>query len=290
MFCRAAAYIGAETEGSVADGMRAGRLKIRRYKTRRWSRGLAFLLVLALFAGGAAYFFRSRGILLPLSPSPTLTPEESAPDSRTVTLPGQTWFALQLGVFEQKEAASALAESYRARGAGGYVLLSEHYRVLAACYETRADAQAVQTQLRSQHQVDAYVYELSRPEILLKLSGQKAQLTALTDAWDALDKLAAHLSSLSQALDQRAASAEAVLSAAASEQETAAALATRLRQLFGDQPHTAVAQVIQLLDDLSAALAQTAAAANETRLGAQIKYCHLLCVSRMSEYAAGLSP
>lgn len=270
--------------------MRAGRLRSRRYRVRRRSRGGALLLLLLALGCAAAYLLRTEELPLRLSPSPTLSPADAAAESRTVTLPGKTWYALQLGVFEQQEAAAALAESYRGRGAGGYVLLAEHYRVLAACYETRADAQAVQTQLRTGHQVDAYIWEMARPELTLKLSGQRAQLTALTDAFDALDKLAAHLSALSQGLDSRSLAGEDARRALLSEQETAAALASRLRQLFGEKPHAAVAQIVQLLEDLSAALSQTAAASGETRLGAQIKYCHLLCVSRMAAFAAGLAP
>ena len=206
--------------------MRAGRLKTRRYKVRRSGRGAALVLLLLTIGSGAAWLLREDVQALLLSPAPTLSPADAAAESRTVTLPGKTWYTLQLGVFEQQDAADALAESYRGRGAGGYVLLEEHYRVLAAGYETRADAQA----------------------------GEEARR------------------------------------ALASEQETAAALASRLRQLFGETPHAAVAQITLLLDDLSAALGQTAAVSGETRLGAQIKYCQLLCISRMAAFAAGLAP
>lgn len=283
------AYI--EAEGRERGGsMRAGRLKTRRYKVRRSGRGAALVLLLLTIGCGAAWLLREDVQALLLSPAPTLSPADAAAESRTVTLPGKTWYTLQLGVFEQQDAADALAESYRGRGAGGYVLLEEHYRVLAAGYETRADAQAVQTQLRTGHQVDAYIWELARPEITMRLSGQRAQLTALTDALDALDKLAEHLSALSQGLDNRAVAGEEARRALASEQETAAALASRLRQLFGETPHAAVAQITLLLDDLSTALGQTAAVSGETRLGAQIKYCQLLCISRMAAFAAGLAP
>ena len=124
--------------------MRAGRLKTKRYKVRRrGGRGVVALLLAALLLAGAAYMVKEKQIPVFAAPSPTLTPAESRQETRTITLPAATWYALQLGVFEQESAAKSLAESYQGRGAAGYIDDGEHYRVLAAAYETRADAQAV---------------------------------------------------------------------------------------------------------------------------------------------------
>ena len=274
--------------------MRAGRLKTKRYKTGRGGIGRLFLLILGIMLGaGAAIFWQGGNIPLPaggvsLSPTPTLTPEQSIREEKKVTLPGHTWYALQVGAFGSASDARAAAESFRGRGAAGYVLERNGYQVLAAAYETRADAQAVQTQLREQHGVESLIIEIIQPEISLRLTGQQAQLTALSDAWDAIEKLAGHLNGLSQQMDRRAVSADSALPALASEKETLNALNARLLSLFGEAEHPAVRNVRALLSDLAAAL-PTEEIQSTVRLGAGIKYAQLLCVCRMAAYAAAIA-
>lgn len=270
--------------------MRTGKLKIKQYKTRRSGRGILLFLALIICAGAAVLYLYQKGDLpLPLPPSPTLSPEETKAEERILSLPAQTWYTLQLGVFEQESSAKALAENFQGRGAAGFIYRKESYRVLAAAYESRADAQAVQNQLKAQHGVEAYLMELISPEISLRLTGQKAQLTALSDAYDALNQTAQHLSQLSISLDQRTASDEDIRAALQSRKETIAALESRIRQLFGASPHRAVQPVIDALQQLSRALDTALAAQGSTRLGAGIKYCQLSCITGLIDYAALLA-
>ena len=274
--------------------VRAGRLKTRRYKVYRSGRRRAGLLLLIVVLGiGAAWAVGTEKLplpRLPVSPAATLTPEDASPDARTLTLPGKTWFALQLGAPDSEAAALELAEVYAARGAGGYIWRQGGFRVLAAAYETRSDAQAVQNRLSTLHQVETVAVEIARPEVTLRVTGQKAQLTALSDAYDALDKLAAHLSALSQALDGREKDAEDVRSALQSERDTLSLLRERLAALFGGSAHAAVTDVEAILSDLITALDQAISAQGATALGAKVKYCQLLCVCRAAAYAAALAP
>ena len=205
-------------------------------------------------------------------------------------LPGETWHALQLGAFESPEAARSQAEAYRARGAGGLIWQRDAYRVLAAAYETRADAQAVQSRLQAQHQVDTVVTDITWPDITLRLTGQKAQLDALTDAYAAVSQLTRHMAELSAALDRGEADVSQTISSLESERDTAGALSARLQSLFEEGSHGAVQDLQSLFSDISAALTATLAAPNATQLGAQIKYCQLLCVCRMAAHVQGLSP
>ena len=274
--------------------MRAGRLKTKRYKVGGGRIGWVFLLILGIALGaGAATLWQNGGLPLPagtvsMLPKPTLTPEQSSREEKQVTLPGHTWYALQVGSFENEAQAQFTAESFRSRGAAGYILEKDGYRVLAAAYETRADAQAVQTNLREQHGVETLIVEIFQPEISLRLAGQQAQLTAIGDAWDAIEKLAGHLSGLSQQMDRRAESADGALPALASEKETLNALNARLLSLFGETGHPAVRDVRALLSDLAAAL-PTGETQSSVRLGAGIKYAQLLCVCRMAAYAAAIA-
>ena len=272
--------------------MRAGSIKIKRYKTRKKGWGWVILMALLLLSYGL-WRWQQAGFPLPLSqslsPAPTLSPEQARTEEKTLILPGQSWYALQLGIFDLEASARSMAAGFQARGAGGFIDDREKYRVLAAAYENRADAQAVQQQLKALHNVEAYILPLQSPELTLQLSGQKAQLTALSDALDALHQTATLLSHLSLSLDRREINQETLRSALSSQQETLSSLEKRLHQLFGENPHTAVQPILSTLEELTVSLATARQAQGETRLGAQVKYCQLLCIVRLSQYAAELS-
>lgn len=276
--------------------MRAGRLKTRRYKVRR--RGLGWLLLAVGIALGAAARPLMNGEwrtllpsqLLPARPVSTPAPQDSQAAERTFTLAGSTWYALELGAFDSAEEAQALASSFRGRGAGGYAAWQDNaWRVLAAAYATRSDAQAVISQLRRQHQVEAGISPIIQPEVTLRLSGRQSQLTALCDAYDALSRLPEQLSVLSGRLDRRSAEREEILSALISQQETLSALKKRLAQQFGQSAPDAVKDAEKILADLSLTLDEALAAQGSTALGAQIKYAQLQCLCRMADYAAALA-
>ncbi len=222
-------------------------------------------------------------------PAPTLPPEETQADERTVTLAGQSWYALQLGVYDDAETAGRDAESYRVRGAGGYIFRKDGCRLLAAAYTARADAQAVMSRLKTRHGLDTEVVEIVSPEITLRLSGQKGQLTALTDAFSAMEKLCGHLYQLSLSLDRQETEAAEALTALQSEQDTLAALSARLQARFGASAPAAVLSLKQILDGSAQSLSAVSAAKTLTQLGAQVKYCHLECICRMAAYASGLT-
>ena len=270
--------------------MRAGRLKTKRYPVRGGRKAVFFvlgvlLLILAFFAvranGGMPFLHFS---------SPVLSPEESVQETKTLTLPGRTWYALQLGAFETEEMARSFADAYRARGAAGFIDRSDHFRVLAAAYDSRAAAQAVQSQLGALHGVEAYVSEITRPEVQLRLTGQRAQLTALCDAYDALNNAAEKAYALSRGLDGRSMERQEILLSLTSEKETALALKSRLADLFGKDAPEAVAFIVEALNELSAALENALSASGDTALGAQVKYIQLFCIERMAAYARLLRP
>ena len=270
--------------------MRAGKLKTKRYKVRHSAKGIFIALAAALLA--FAWFYVQKGGVIPFFAlhMPVLSPEESAQDVRTLTLPGKTWYALQLGAFETEDMALSLAASYQARGAAGFIDSSDHFRVLAAAYDSRAAAQAVQTQLGALHGVEAYVSEIFRPEIQIRVSGQKAQLTALTDAYDALCNAAEKTYALSRGLDNRDMDAAEIKASLTSEKQTMAALKNRLIALFGENAPQAVAFIMEALGGVEAALEKALQATGDTALGAQIKYTQLMCIERMAAYARLLRP
>ena len=280
--------------------MRAGRLKVKRYPVRKRG-GWAVLLLLGgllLGAGAVTYGKQAWEAALPLLPGiwqpsvaavPAPPPETVSREERTLTLPGHTWYALQLGAFDSADAAESLAEAYRSRGAAGYIHKQGQYRVLAAAYTARADAQAVMTQLRANHQVDAVLTEITQAEVTLRLSGRPDQLTALSDAYDAMEQISQQLAALSDGLDRGKTDRQQALSALRSHRDTLTALKNRIDTYFGKNAPLPVTDAADMLDALSLSLNEALSAQSNAVLGARIKYAQLQCLCGLADYAAGLS-
>ena len=82
--------------------MRAGKLATRRYKVRRGHTGWIGLAALCLLIAGIGYglwqgwITLSLPVITPQKTAATPSPRDQAPQERAFTLPGQSWFALQL--------------------------------------------------------------------------------------------------------------------------------------------------------------------------------------------------
>lgn len=106
--------------------------------------------------------------------------------SENVELPAISCFALQMGVFSSEENASALSESLKERGAGGYVYDDEGmYRVLAAGYNTETEARTVKERLISEGS-DCAVYDISAPAVTFSITAGKNEIQSIKESFYAL--------------------------------------------------------------------------------------------------------
>lgn len=270
--------------------MRSGKIRIKRYKSSRRRGVFLLLLSVPVLLAAGFFLFRQGVISLPSFSGIALSQADMQQQTRVLTLPGATHFALQLGVFSEKGGADALAQDYQGRGAGCYIWHQDGYRVLAAAYETREDARAVQQRLMDAHGVDAYLYTLTRSEVTLRLTGQKAQLDALSDAYDLCVQLTATLSRLSEELDSGSMNETEVRSALLSQQETVAVLNSRLLSLFSKEEHPAVSALTKLMESALSDISAALDTANATRLGSRVKYCQLHLLCSLEQYVSSLSP
>ncbi len=162
-----------------------GRVEKRMYKQRRGQallrRGMLFLTALVVVAGLASRLTGGDGLTAQRVSEPTATPITSVFDetveSREVALRGDTWYAIQTGIFASREAAEEKAALYAERGAPGYVAQDgQKWRVFIACYGDKEDATAVRDRLAEQQRVETYLYGWDCPAITLRLSGMAGQL------------------------------------------------------------------------------------------------------------------
>lgn len=230
--------------------------RTRVYPGEKNGRGMlgSILLLLAAVVIFTGLFLRDDGISLKIEPVPSVTPiplDEAFDETMTemeITLPSSDWYALQLGVFEQEGSAGKMAEEYVKRGAGGYIWNDGRYRVLAAVYPLRDDAQTVRQRLQQQ-MVESFLYEISLPAIRVRLGGMKGQLEIISAAFLHGDELIRQLQQISVMMDQQEINPdEAVpkLSAIGSQLET---VLLRLKQRFPVPRPAVVEGLIDCFED-----------------------------------------
>lgn len=244
-------------------------------KPARWvSYSLLFLSAVILFSGVAARSGGDAVIQTVATPSPI--PLDAAFDetreTREITLNGSVWYALQLGAFETEEAAGQLAEQFQRRGAAGYIWPDERYRVLAAVYPEKEDAQAVRQQLREQHDVESYLFEIDVPAVVLRMTGMRGQIDILEAAFLHAEELIRQMERISETLDRQ----EITPAEAADElntlREQVELVALRMEQRFAAPRNTTVTQLIGLMRDYAAFAREKTGQESNALLSRQIKY------------------
>lgn len=244
-------------------------------KPAKWvSYSLLFLSAVILFSGVAA---RSGGdavfetIATP-SPIPLDAAFDETRETREITLNGSVWYALQLGAFETEEAAGQLAEQFQRRGAAGYLWPEERFRVLAAVYPEKEDAQAVRQQLRDQHDVDSYLFEISIPSVSLRMTGMRGQIDILEAAFLHAEELIRQMERISETLDRQ----EITPAEAAEElntlREQLELVALRMEQRFLSPRNVAVTGLIGLMRDYAAFAREKTGQESNALLSRQLKY------------------
>ena len=240
-------------------------------KPAKWvSYSLLFLSAVILFSGVAARSGDDAVIQTVATPSPI--PLDAAFDetreTQEITLNGSVWYALQLGAFETEEAARQLAEQFQRRGAAGYVWQDERYRVLAAVYPEKEDAQAVRQQLREQHDVDSYLYEISVPALSLRMTGMKGQIEILEAAFLHADEM----ERISETLDRQEITPAEAVTELNTLREQVELVALRMEQRFAAPRNTAVERLIALFQDYAAFAREKTGQESNATLSRQIKY------------------
>jgi hypothetical protein len=206
--------------------------------------------------------------------------------TRDISLPARSWYAIQLGAFDSEESARSQAESFVARGAAGYVRKDSRFRVLAALYPTREEAQTVREQLQSQHEIDSYVYEIALPEILLNVKGMAGQLDVLEAGMQYLNTVLEKFCEVSTSMDKQDLPVEQELSRLAEIASQADTLKNVLTQRFASVNTAVVNNLISLMGEVgksTSAVAEMSTKGNVV-MGAQMKHETLKLLSSVESY------
>ncbi len=185
------------------------------------------------------------------TPIPMSEAFDETPAQMDFTLPSATWYALQVGAFENQKAAEETAERFMRRGAAGYVWHDGRYRVLAAVYPLREDAQNVRRQLEEVHSVDSFLYEIHLPAIQLRISGMQGQLDILQAAFDHGFQLVKDLQEMSVSMDRQEISVSEALERLKGINETLVEVSLRLEQRFVAPRHATVSGLVACMNDFN---------------------------------------
>lgn len=210
--------------------------------------------------------------LLTNTPFPLEERFDETPAQQEIVLEASEWHALQLGAFENEAAAKELAEQYTRRGAAGYVWNDGRYRVLAAVYPLKEDAQQVRQQLQLQHEIETYLYQVKLPEIHVRLSGKQGQLDILQAALIHGNDLLAELQRMSVAMDRQELNTAEALDELGALHEQISLVALRLKQRFVSPMHTAVAEMLKCLEQYGAFYASLEESISQVALGTKLKH------------------
>ena len=208
---------------------------------------------------------------------PTATPVASGFDetveTREITLPGEIWYAIQTGVFSNREAAAEKANAYSDRGAPGYVTRDgDKWRVFIACYGEKSDADNVRTRLGDAQHVETYLFEWACPQVRLRLSGMVGQMDVVEAGLLLRQQTASQLRDDAFRLDGGAITAGDERQALASLDGQVALWADTARNRFARPYPALVEALLDWADEWQACYGELSAVSGDlTRLSAALK-------------------
>lgn len=209
---------------------------------------------------------------------PTATPVTSAFNetvtSREITLPEETWYAIQTGVYSTREAAESRTALYADRGAPGYAVQDDgKWRVLIACYGEKNDASSVQERLKADQKVETHLHAWTAPTVTLRLSGMVGQLDVAESGLILPGQTAQLLRDAAIALDAGESSVMRVQQTVQSLGDSAVLWAKTARGRFTTPYPDVIEETLRFADAWAERYPSLMRLEDATELSAQIKQC-----------------
>lgn len=253
------------------------RSRRRTYRRRRRRARLLGLAVVLLIAAGAALLITRKPDMLTerlrqATPTPSAEAWDRTKVTREVTLPAETWYTIQTGVFSAPEAAQEKAGAYTERGAPGTVVQDGgKWHVFIASYGREDEAAAVRQRLGEVQRVETYLYRWTCPELRLRLTGMAGQLDAAEAGLTLFSQAAALLRDTATLLDAAQLTVEEALLAVKELDGQISLWVTTARERFGQRPPEMVQQLLTAADTWQTRRKAIEAADSVTTLSAELK-------------------
>lgn len=271
--------------------------RMYRRRRRQARRRLAAALLLTAAAVLAMLILTRRpGFLAQRITTPSPTPVTAAFDrtvaTREVTLPAETWYAIQTGVFSTQEAAREKADAYAERGAPGTVVQEgDKWRVFIACYGSEADAATVRQRLGENQRVETYLYRWSCPELRLRLTGMAGQLDVLEAGFALIRQTAERLRDMAILMDAGETTVDEAVQAVGDLNESISLWADTARERFGKQAPEIVQKLLSIADGWNNCRKTIAAAGDSpTALSAALKGQAMMLFKEIIVFRSSVDP
>lgn len=133
----------------------------------------------------------------------TATPSDDAKKvEKTITISGFTDYMIQLGAYDSENNAQTDASSIKSRGAAGYIVSADKYRLIAASYQSAESAQSVKSSLENNDGIDSFVYEYTVPKLEFKITATQSQITKIESIFNKYIELKNNIGELAISLDK----------------------------------------------------------------------------------------
>jgi len=140
------------------------------------------------------------------TPGATSTPQATTASTQTIektlSISGFTDYMVQLGAYDNEDNAKTDASTYKQKGAAGYVVSADKYRVIAASYQSKATAESIQSSIKSSLGADTVLYEYSVPKLEFKITATEQQITTIENIFNNYIKIKNNLIDLALSLDK----------------------------------------------------------------------------------------
>lgn len=247
-----------------------------------------FILLGALaymFITGAVGKWTAQHIILPIlhrlstkgTPEPSGKPDDTV--TRSIIIEPFNYYLLQSGAYETQKNAEIDAVKLKSRGGAGYIMKgTSYYHVFLSGYSKKADAERVQTQLKSSQNIDTSVYTLSAPGARIKLTATRSQADAAQEALDILSQSSLRLEQIYIKLDKGEATKEESKAALRTLSQEMKSIYSKLTKAAGTQPEDEVFSALVLLcrqeADATAGLSENMSD-SDIDFSSLIKYNHI---------------
>lgn len=226
---------------------------------------ILLLVSFGLIVSGLISQRTQEGFGLEVLPTETSIPLDDSFDETLsvseIELTMGTWYALQVGAFENRESALETARVFQNRGAAGYIWNEGRYRVLASVYPSMEEAQRVREQLKEQHAIDTYVYAIEMPALKLRINGMQGQIDVVQASFLHVSDLAVQLQQLTTEVDRQEKTVAEVQNAIEALETQLRIVAVRIKQRFA-QPFP---ETLEILLDCFESFEEYAACVNEVQ-------------------------
>lgn len=228
----------------------------------------------------------------PVSPSPSPSTTESPKEgqaasqnvvSKTLEIPANAYFALQMGIFNDEQNAWDAAEQLRQQGGAGYILQDgEQFRVLMSAYHTQDEARTVKDRLQGEG-IETSIYEFSSEATSFNVKGEETYVVIIEEVFGFLPTFIEEVYDLSIELDQGQLELEGATTKLNALITTFDEKNKQLSNIASSSDNEIVKSLSGAINDIKQLLDTAAKAATVEEMSTQLKYIQINLIDQYLE-------